>query len=170
MHKLTADFLRFQDVDVFNALGAVGAYVIWAEDAKLIPTYIGHGNLFDRLSEHTFTYRAPLDGYLAITGDIGDQDAKDEACAIEGLLLWIADDTERLSEFNRQRARMDKLESHFPNHGLVKAVLSGYDPFVPPRAASSISEQKRHVRVRPNGDYLEIEHGWRRRRGAGPVA
>lgn len=171
MYRIKAKFSRFTEVSLYECVGTIGVYVVW--DAKsyknCIPTYIGKGNLFNRLESHHSKFQPPLDGYVSVLGDVGDRKADHDAELLEGMLLWIADKKRRLSKKNRQGARLKKLKNKLKQHRLVRCNLSrsGDDPFCSPRVPHKISEDKKYIRVFIDTDgELQMEHGWRKLRGS----
>ena len=158
------EFQRFRDVTLYECIGLIGVYVVWDQNSDLIPTYIGKGNLFARLDKHHLRFKSPLDGYIAIFGE--DQDADHHAEMLEGMLLFAADETNRLSKNNRQRGRLAKIKKQLKRHNIVRAQITGHDPFSHPRSCRPLSDDKKYIRafVRDN-ESLEIEHPWHCLRG-----
>jgi hypothetical protein len=139
---------------------------VWDQNSDLIPTYIGKGNLFDRLDSSHSKFKPPLDGYIAILGEVGDRKADQHAEMLEAMLLFAADKTNRLSKNNRQGGRLAKIKKQLRRHNIVRALIAGYDPFSPPRFRRLLSGDKKYFRafVGDNG-LLEIEHGFQCLRG-----
>lgn len=158
---------RFRDVSLYDCVGIIGVYIVWDENSDIIPTYIGKGNLFSRLGSHHLRFKPPLDGYIAIFGEVGDRKADHHAEMLEGMLLFAADETKRLSKNNRQRARLAKIKKQLKEHNIVRAQITGYDPFSPPRFRRPLSDDKKYIRafVGDNG-LLEIEHKFQCLRGS----
>jgi hypothetical protein len=159
-------FQRFRDVSLHECVGIIGVYIVWDQNSNLIPTYIGKGNLFDRLDSHHSKFKPPLDGYVAILGEVGDSKAGQHAEMLEAMLLFAADETNRLSKNNRQGGRFAKTKKQLRRHSIVRALITGYDPFSPPRFRRLLSGNKKYFRafVGDNGS-LEIEHKFQCLRG-----
>lgn len=159
-------FQRFRDVSLYECVGIIGVYVVWDQNSDLIPTYIGKGNLFDRLDSHHSKFKSPLDGYIAISGEVGDRKADQHAEMFEAMLLFAADATNRLSKNNRQGGRLAKIKEQLRQHTIVRALITGYDPFSPPRFRRILSDNKKYFRafVGDNGS-LKIEHKFQCLRG-----
>lgn len=157
---------RFRNVSLYELVGIIGVYVVWDEHSDIIPTYIGKGNIISRLDSHYLRFKPPLDGYVAIFGEVGDRKADHHAEMLEGMLLFAADETNRLSKNNRQRARLAKIKKQLKKHTTVRAQITGYDPFSPPRFCRPLSDDKKYIRafVGDNGS-LEIEHKFQCLRG-----
>jgi hypothetical protein len=168
LYRINAAFERFRDVNLYQCVGTIGVYVVWDDASEQSPTYIGKGNLFNRLESHHSKFEPPLDGHVAILGELGDRKADHDAEILEGMLLWVAEQTGRLPENNRQRARLAKIKEKLKKHRLVRARLRGRDPFGPPHTRQLVSGDKKFIRVFLGKDGMpDIEHSWRRLRGTG---
>lgn len=160
-------FHKFSEISLYDCVGTIGVYVVWDDKSRLIPTYIGKGKLFDRLASHHLKFRPPLDGYVAIFGEIGEIRADQLAEMLEAMLLLAADETNRLSENNKQGGRLAKIKEYLKRHNLVRALITGYDPFSPPRCARYLPDNKKFLRafIGENGS-VEIEHRFQCLRGS----
>src|SRR6185503_19364384 len=119
MHLLKASFATFQKVTLYQCIGCLGVYFIWDNEAQLIPTYIGAGNILDRVKNHHARFKRPLDGYIAFLGKVGDKEAMHHAEVLEGMLLEVARCTNRLPTENRQLGRTAKTRVLLNEHRLL---------------------------------------------------
>jgi hypothetical protein len=159
-------FQRFSDVSVAALLGCMGTYVIWDSQARARPSYIGEGNILERLVLHQNEGRLarPLDGYVAVFEANTWQRAKSRAEILEALLIAIANETDRKPSVNRAKGKLRALDSIFRDHGVVRVNVRGFDPFAPPWAARRLA-LARVLTIRNRGESgVTLEHDWRLRR------
>jgi hypothetical protein len=169
MYKIESEFERIDHITLYDMIGSIGVYVIWDARSTKKPRYIGQGYLLDRLSKHNDIFYPPLNGYVSIVGYDGKDSNKykHQAELLEAALLWVADETSRISKSNKQQARTGLMDNLFEKHGVIRYKLTGYDPFRHPKSAGFIGEDKTIISVRPRGKYeIDIEHKWRWLRGA----
>lgn len=164
MHVIDVLFERLSESPATFLLGRIGAYVLWDSQAKALPSYIGEGNILERLVEHAERFALPLDGYVAPLDASTSQRAKADAEIVEALLLAVAHETDRGPSVNVARGKLRGLDAIFRSHGTLRLNVRGLDPLVPPRAARPITGTKQIV-VRDSGDGTALlEHDWRLRR------
>ena len=170
MYVVRGAFEKFDEVTLHQTIGSIGVYVIWDDKSDLIPKYIGQGSILKRLCDHNLKFKPPLHGYISILGYEDDKKKntwKAEAELMEAALLWVAEETGRISKENRQPARVGIIDKYFNEHGVIRVSLKDYDPFSPPKASRKLTTDKKIISLRPIGEEeVFIEHSWRRLRGA----
>jgi hypothetical protein len=167
MRTIQIEFLPFREINLRGVLKAVGVYVIWDAHAKARPTYIGEGNILRRLTDHVSrngrTFAHPWDGYIGVISGSTANVHKGEAKTVERLFLDIARATDRFPSENKHPGSAATV--FFSSYKeLLRVVVVGYDPLIPPREARELSRPKEiKVRQLPDGN-ASIHHDWRRRR------
>jgi hypothetical protein len=138
-------------------------YVIWYARQKLRPSYIGEGNILERFAtEHTKRFSRPIDGYVAVLGDLSDRSHKSDARISERLLLEVGKLIDRCPTVNVATGHLQPIRKVFENHGVLKVNVTGFDPFSPPWLARQLVGN-RLIDLRRQGDHIGISHDWRRR-------
>jgi hypothetical protein len=166
MHIITAEFRRLSDLTIPDLLGEIGVYVLWDGHAKARPTYIGEGNVLQRLVRHESRFAKPLDGFAAILTNRNQtwQRAKADGTIVEALLLRVASDTDRSPAVNVAPGQLRALDAIFGQHGTVRINVTGCDPLRPPEELPILARPKQIIlRDSRDGD-LEVQHDWRLRR------
>ena len=172
MYKIDVVFSKLHEMYISDFLCAVGVYVIWDAKAKARPTYIGEGNILKRFTDHVKrdgrTFAHPWDGYVAAVKGSTRDVHKGESKAVERLLLEIADAIDCCPSANIHPGHSSSVLSYCQNEQL-RVVISGYDPFLPPRS-SKIMTRPKVINVRAGDDQpYDIAHDWRSRRRRQPV-
>lgn len=154
------------DYGVADLAGAVGVYVIWAGRSIARPTYIGEGTILKRLGDHVGRFPQPWDGFIAVTGDVGQPTAKRVAEIVEALLLEVADRVDRYPTENSAPGRMSRINSIFRSHGVLRVWVKGYDPLGIPWQGGRLKQAKliRLEDLDRAGMFIAVQHTWRTRR------
>ena len=163
MYIIRIKFYRLQEIRITELVGAVGVYVIWDGRAKSRPSYIGEGGILKRFSEHSTRFSKPFDGYIGILGDDTTKVAKREAEIIEFLLLYVADDVDRVPSANKAPGKRKGLERIFRSHGHLRIRVSGYDPLGIPGQTRRLSTSK-NIELKNTEFGIFVAHTWRKRR------
>lgn len=130
MKTIHAHFQKFNDVSLYHALDSIGVYVIWDSKARVQASYIGVGNVIDRLGKHSGRFSFPLDGYVAFFDKIED------AHIVEALIIEIAKDTSRGGTHNKMAGHWSLIKKKCKNEKL-KVFVKGNDPLKNPSSSSS---------------------------------
>ncbi|HEX8069945.1 MAG TPA: hypothetical protein VF546_08340 [Pyrinomonadaceae bacterium] len=163
MHIINLNFTRFSRTPFSILFRAIGVYVIWDGRQKIRPSYIGEGNILERFAkEHTKRFSRPIDGYVAILGDISNRSYKPDARISERLLLEVGKLIDRYPTVNISEGFLKPIRDIFENHGVLKINVSGFDPFFPPWSPNQL-KTKKVVRLHKERGQIYISHGWRRR-------
>ena len=163
MHIINLKFTRFNKTPFSILFRAIGVYVIWDGRQIIRPSYIGEGNILERFAtEHTKRFSRPIDGYVAILGDISNRSHKPNARISERLLLEVANLIDRYPTVNRAKGFLQPIREVFENHGVLKVNLSGFDPFFPPWSPTRLNSKK-EIHLRKQDNQIFITHSWRRR-------
>jgi hypothetical protein len=144
-------------------------YVIWAGRSIARPTYIGEGAILKRLGDHVGRFPQPWDGFVAVTGEVGQPTAKREGEIVEALLLEVASRVDRYPTENSAPGRMNRIDPIFRSHGVLRVWIKGCDPLGIPWQTGRLTEAKliRLEDVDRAGMYITIHHTWRTRRRQG---
>lgn len=161
MKSYEVEFQPFVDLSLYQALGKVGCYVVWDNKSEKCATYIGSGELLERVRKHSYDpkFEKPLNGYAAILPD------KDTANMVEALLIDIGWEKVRGASHNRKMGPWSTLERHCLDHKILKFYVTGYDPFVCPSSKRALRERKK-IEVFHDPDSGEVHWDsahWRRR-------
>ena len=163
MHSVSVEFLRFDDISFGDVLKGVGVYVIWSDQARAKPTYIGKGDILSRLSQHDDRF-ASVDGYVGIIGGKERRGDDDDSYIVEALLLETATRTDRWPQSNSKDGHWTKVHRAFRLHGLVRVAVRGCDPFAPPSAPRRLAKPK-YIRCHIGEDgEREIQPDWNLRK------
>ena len=164
MHSIHCHFRRIPNVPAADLLDAWGVYVLWDGRAKRRPAYIGEGDIWQRFLEHRDWTTRPFDGYVAVLDEERRASAKRDLQIVEAVLLWIAEETDRLPQQNAKRGNASRLLPLFRSHGVVKIYVDGFDPLQDPATNRPLAA-KRIASVRlTNDDNFEVESDWRLRK------
>jgi hypothetical protein len=163
MYPIELEFHRFCDVRLSDVLTRVGIYVIWDSQAKVRPSYIGKGDLLNRLANHDSNFSNPLDGYVAFLGDGSKTTHDKESLAAEALLLEVAKDTDRWPIHNKKDGHWTSIESFCRNHKLLRVSVKNCDPFAPPDHPRYLDAAK-YIRCEMEADSYLYEHDWNLRK------
>src|SRR5947208_11190156 len=128
MESISITFKRLPDLTFDWLCYAVGVYVLWAGKSIARPTYIGEGDMMDRLRKHRRRFPRPIDGYVAILGENEARTTKRHGEIVEAVLLAIAEQVDRYPTHNKKGGKLGYLNKFFANHATVKLVFDGYDP------------------------------------------
>lgn len=164
MHVIEAQFERLSEIPVAVLLDQIGAYVLWDSQAKARPSYIGEGNILERLVEHVKWFALPLDGYVAPLDAPTWRRAKAHAEIVEALLLEVAYRTDRRPNVNVASGKLLGLDAIFRLHGTLRVNVRGFDPLMPPRIARPIVWVKQIVLSDFSDGTALLEYDWRLRR------
>jgi hypothetical protein len=163
MHIINLKFFRFDKTPFSILFRAIGVYVIWDSRQIIRPSYIGEGNILERFAkEHTRRFSRPIDGYVAIWGDISNRSHKPDVRISERLLLKVAELIDRYPTVNKAPGFLKPIRDVFENHGVLKINATGYDPFFRPWSPHPLNTKK-FIHLRRQGNQIEITHSWRRR-------
>ncbi len=163
MESISVTFNRLPDLTFEGLCYAVGVYVLWAGKSLARPTYIGEGDIMDRLGKHRRRFPRPMDGYVAILGDGEARTTKRHGEVVEAVLLAIAERVDRYPTRNKKGGKLRYLNRFFAAHATVKLVFDGYDPLLEPGVTCPMST-RRTVRITRVGKYFRLQHQWRLRR------
>lgn len=166
MEVIRAEFLRFQDwsfYDSVNGENQTGVYVIWDSLNKAKPTYIGQGNVLQRIASHHIQFYKPINGYIAFF--IGTKSiTKDSSEIIEAALLEISKEVDRYPTQNQATGNLKCVLKKFDKHRKIKIYIKGYDPFQNP-INSKLMDIEKIIEIYLNEfDELMLAHSWRNRR------
>lgn len=165
MHVIDAYFDLLNDVPVSKLFGFVGTYILWDGQARVKPSYIGEGNILERIVEHSRDYAMPLIGYIAILGEATLAGAKRDAEILETVLLEAAAQTRRSPPNNSQAGNRRGIASLFKKHGVIRVNLAGYNPLSPPRLRRIFEERKEIRLIEDESGNIYMSHPWRSRHG-----
>jgi hypothetical protein len=163
MEAIQCHFQRLSEVPVDALLHGFGVYVIWGGKARARPSYIGEGDIWNRLSSHRMVFERPLDGYLAVLGEDYSKSIKRNCQIVEAVLLEIAAETDRSPTGNNRGGNLSVVRDLFEDHGVLRVTFSGWDPFLEPGTGYPMPES-RPVRVVSDGELFILQHKWRLRR------
>jgi hypothetical protein len=166
MHIINAHFERLSDISVLMLLGEIGVYVLWNGRAKARPSYIGEGNILNRLVTHHDRFAKPFDGFAAVLSyqAIPWQRAKADATILEAMLLAVAEDTDRMPSTNIAPGKLRDLDDILRSHGRVRINVTGLDPLRPPEERPNLVTKKCIVLRFDKEEDFEVRHDWRLRR------
>jgi hypothetical protein len=172
MYTIKTRFQRFRDIDLSELIGAVGVYIIWDAKAKARPTYIGEGNLLKRFADHCTRdgrrFNQPWDGYVAIISGSTVKVHKEEARAVERLLLDVAIETDRAPTVNVQPGAAAVVLRYCASEMLCVAVR-GMDPLLPPWESRMFRGSKQ-IKAWADLDVgYEFDHDWSKRHTRRPI-
>jgi hypothetical protein len=163
VHIINLTFTPFNRTPFSILFRAIGVYVIWDGRQKIRPSYIGEGNILERFAkEHTRRFSRPIEGYVAVLGDISNRSHKPDARISERLLLEVGKIIDRYPTVNISEGFLKPIRDVFENHGVLKVNVNGFDPFFAPWSPRPLNTKKFiHLRRQDNG--IGITHSWRRR-------
>lgn len=163
MHSVNVEFARFDDVSFGYVVKGVGVYVLWTDQARAKPSYIGKGDILNRLSQHDDRF-ASVDGYVGIIGGKDRKADDDDSYIVEALLLETAARADRWPPRNNKDGHWTKVERAFRLHGMVRVAVRGCDPFAPPSAPRRLAAPK-YIRceIGEEGE-RNIEFDWNSRK------
>ena len=168
MYTIYADFLRFDRVHLGDLFGASGVYVLWDSRAKARPTYIGEGNILQRLANHAKRdarrFACPLDGYTAVIAGSTEGVHKLESYVVERLLLDVARDTDRAPTVNVRPGAGTVVRFLCQSEPTLRVAVRGYDPLIPPREARQLDRTREIKAWLTDGNDYEFDHTWQLRR------
>lgn len=166
MHVIHAHFERLSDISVPILLGEIGVYVLWSGMAKARPSYIGEGNILNRLVTHHDRFAKPFDGFASVLSheDITWQRAKADATIVEAMLLAVAKDTDRTPSTNVASGKLRDLDDILRSHGTVRINVTGLDPLRPPEECPKLHAKKCIVLSFDQDEDFKVRHDWRLRR------
>jgi hypothetical protein len=166
MHVIHAHFERLSEIPVPMLLGELGVYVLWSGRAKARPSYIGEGNILNRLVTHHSRFAKPFDGFAAVLSheDIPWQRAKADATIVEAMLLAVAEATDRKPSTNLASGKLRDLDDILRSHGKVRINVTGLDPLRPPEERPKLRARKCIVLRFDQDENFRIRHDWRLRR------
>lgn len=167
MLTIKLHFIRLSEVSLADIYDEIGVYVLWSGKAKVVPSYIGEGNVLQRFADHMRKPWAarPIDGVIALIKTKTRQ--KTYAEFAEAALLDVAKDINRAPKHNgnqgKPTAAMKKILKH-QHHNIrtIRLVFSGRDPL---RAPSNPSMRARKwIVLRQSTEGWEItERHWNNR-------
>lgn len=164
MFPINAEFVKFEDITLYDLLDTGGVYVIWDSQAKARPTYVGEGYFMERLSQHDKRFALPLDGYISILGGRGNMYTKDIGQIVESALIRIGRDTDHDPKYNSKHGNWAMIEVICRSEKL-KVKFTGYDPFSPPFKARRLIKPKIfEANYNHREQSVEYDHDWRKRR------
>ena len=139
MLRIDLHFQRFCNVSLTDIYDETGVYVIWNGKAKARPTYIGEGNVLRRFVDHLkkpWAHR-PIDGVLAIIGNVQESKKKPYAELVEAVLLFEANRINRFPTKNQSpgkaKSALEKsLKYQGHNIRTIRLIISGRDPLIDP--------------------------------------
>ena len=167
MHTVNIDFVPFDEMSFGQVLKGVGVYVIWKRQAQGKPSYIGKGDILDRLSKHDDRF-ASVDGYVGLLGTKDRKADDQDSCIVEALLLGVASQTDRWPTHNVKDGHWRTVDRAHRLHGLVRVGVCGCDPFGPPDAPRRLAQPK-YIRYRINAaGEGTIDHDWNLRKRLQP--
>lgn len=137
MLTLKLHFIRLSEVSLAAIYDEIGVYVLWSGKAKVVPSYIGEGNVLQRFNDHTKKSWAarPIDGVIALIETKTRQ--KTYAELAEAALLDVATNINRAPKHNGNQGKPNaalKKSLRYQNHniGTIRLVFSGRDPLRTP--------------------------------------
>lgn len=164
MIPINVTFQRLDEISVSDALGMVGVYVLWDNRSTARPTYIGQGNVINRLSEHAGRFALPILGYAAFIEKQSPKKTKLRLLAIETLLLYVGASTDRYPNNNASQGSYGRLWDALEDHSTLRLSVRGYDPFVPPLRPRLILGTKRITLKDTTIEDEMLVHDWTYRR------
>ena len=167
MHPIDIKFVPFDEIPFGQVLKGVGVYVIWKRQARGKPSYIGKGDILDRLSKHDDRF-ASVDGYIGLLGTKARRTDDQDSCIVEALLLEVAFHTDRWPTHNSKEGHWKTVDRAFRLHGLVRVTVRGCDPFGPPHAPRRM-ERPKHIRYEiDSAGEGTVEFKWNQRKRLKP--
>lgn len=166
MYTIRVCFDRFEEIPLPDLFGAVGVYIIWDGRQRARPSYIGQGNILKRLSRRGHNgekFAQPIRGYTAVLGDTSRKFYRGDSKIVETLLLEVAEEVDRWPTKNGQRGANTGIDRIFQKHGVLKVIVDGYDPLLPPWTAQPLINNK-VIELRRLRDEIVLDHDWRMRR------
>src|ERR1051325_3854817 len=113
MESIPITFESLPDLPFERLCYAVGVYVLWAGKSIARPTYIGQGEMIDRLGKHRRRFPRPIDGYVAVLGESDERTTKRRCEILEAVLLAIAGDVDRYPTHNKKGGKLTHLNKIF---------------------------------------------------------
>lgn len=141
MHSVNVEFVPFDEIPFGQVLKGVGVCVIWKQQARGKPSYIGKGDILERLSKHDDRF-ATVNGYVGLLGTKERKAHDRDSCIVEALLLETASHTDRWPTHNIKNGHWKTVDRAFRLHGLVRVAVRGCDPFGPPHAPRRLAQPK----------------------------
>ena len=160
MYSIDAEFLRFDEVRFGDVFGATGVYVLWTRDAAVKPSYIGEGDIVERVQSHRKEKKWGTriqTGCVALMG-------KDDAEVVEALLLDAAKDLfDSLPTYNTHPGKFSRVGERFTGSDrTVRVKVSGWHPLREgARVQGSVLLHARLERIGEEGCCYRTEHPWR---------
>lgn len=158
MEILKLNCRRFDEVNLYDLLNdsIKGVYIIWDGRSQKKPTYIGQGDLMNRLYAHRdekdkYTkmkkFAKPIDGYVIdiienrkkykdiditkYNSEIKGKTLEQNAKLVEFVMLYLADQNGFTTTKNISKGIFNALEKKFlKNNRTLKIHISGYNPFI----------------------------------------
>lgn len=167
MLTIKLHFIRLSEISLADIYDEIGVYVLWSGKAKVVPSYIGEGNVLQRFNEHTKKSWAarPIDGVIALIEPSTRSKAYAELA--ESALLQVGGKIKRAPKHNgnigKPNAALEKsLKYQNPNIRTIRLVFSGRDPL---RAPSNppMSTNKWIVLRHHAGTWYMVECNWNNR-------
>jgi hypothetical protein len=164
VYKISVRFVKLHEMSVPEFLSATGVYVIWDARARARPRYIGEGNILRRFTDHVGArkFAHPWDGYVAAVQGSTRGVHKEEAMAVEHLLLKVASEIDCIPSLNAHPGH-GSVVRYFCKGEQLRVSVAGYDPFLSPFTSRTLPGAKQ-INVRMKGEDLVVEHEWRMRR------
>jgi len=155
MRSVSATFHRFDRVSLWNVLQNTGVYVLWTEQGRRGPSYIGEGDLVNRLGSHSHSAKGPIDGVVALTED------KEEARLVEAALLWCADEM-GVRPRGQIKIGQKTLKDCCGECSLLKVHIRGQDPMRAPSSPVMTGTKTIEFELDEDGELL-FSMPWNRR-------
>ena len=134
-------FIRLSEISLADIYDEIGVYVLWSGKAKVVPSYMGEGNVLQRFADHMRKPWAarPIDGVIALieTKIKSKTRQKSYAELAEAILLDVATHINRAPKHNgnqgKPTAAMEKSLKHQGSSiKTIRLVCSGRDPLKDP--------------------------------------
>ena len=133
MEIINLDFQSISEVPLSYLFGSTGVYALWGPQAVRRPTYIGQGQILDRLVHHTKKLSPNFQGIVARTDlDCTRARAKDDAEIAEAFLIWAANYLDKGPTRNINSGCWKKMIGLSTSYGRIRINITGYDPLKKP--------------------------------------
>ena len=165
MYSIDAEFIRFEDIAFGEILGTTGVYVLWTRTAAAKPSYIGEGDIVERVQSHRQQKEWGSNiqtGFVAVMRSDNPKQRKHDAEVVEAMLLDTAEDIGSFPTYNVHPGKFSRVFDRLGGSDrTVRVRVSGWHPL---REASPIrGSVLLHARLfdGEEGSGWDLEHPWR---------
>lgn len=165
MYVIDAHFKRISLVTLNDIADHFGVYVLWSGKSIVRPSYIGEGNLWDRLGSHIKSPEktgSVLDGAIAVFEGT-PKTSKEEAEIVKVLLLRVMELTDRFPTQNIGGGKSGKVVKTWIGKGKIRVNCTGVDPLLDPNRPAMVDKKTIECDLDLNDSKWILKHNWKRR-------